>query len=49
MTSSLGGTVDDEDKVFSRGGQERASRGHHRVSDLLWGIKEALSEFVGSG
>lgn len=49
VTSSLGGTVGDEEKMFSRVGQERACRGHHHVCDLSWGIEEALSEFVGSG
>lgn len=49
VTSSLGGTVGDEEKVFSRGGQERACRDRHHVRDLQWGIEEALSEFVGSG
>ena len=49
VTSHLGGTVSDEEKVFSREGQERACRGGHRVRDLSWGTEEALSEFVGSG
>lgn len=38
VTSHLGGTVSDEEKVFSRGGRERARRGGHHVQVVIMSV-----------